>query len=268
MGLAQSTARTSLVRSMALAFATATSLLVATTSASSATGSAARFHGNLASRKAILDVRSAACAPNLANDLARVGAATQLITVESTSFPTTEATLVAWHRIGRCWIRRFGPWSTRLGFAGFSNHKTEGDGTTPAGMFRIDDVMYGNAPNPGVHFSYHRIACGDWWDEDPNSPSYNRFVHLKCGVAPPFRGDSEALWRETSAYPIFAVVDYNTSPVIAGRGSAIFVHADVGGPTNGCVGLLLPELVELLRWLEPTAQPTVVMGPRSEIEHF
>lgn len=215
-----------------------------------------------------LAVTRAKCAPNVANDLAHVGGAIQLLTVQSMSYSSTNAVLVAWRRDGHCWMRRFGPWLARIGYAGFSDHKTEGDGTTPTGEYRIGDVMYGNATNPGVHYAFHHIACGDWWDEDPASPLYNRFVHVTCGTPPPFGGDSEALWQETLAYPIFAVVEYNTSPVVPGRGSAIFIHADVGGPTAGCVSLPLRELDELLRWLEPIDRPIVAMGPRSEIERF
>jgi hypothetical protein len=27
---------------------------------------------------------------------------------------------------------------------------------------RIPATMYGNAANPGVSYSYHRLVCGDW----------------------------------------------------------------------------------------------------------
>jgi L,D-peptidoglycan transpeptidase YkuD (ErfK/YbiS/YcfS/YnhG family) len=76
------------------------------------------------------------------------------------------------------------------------------------------------------------------------------------------------LWQETTAYPSFAVIEYNTDPVVPGAGSAIFIHADVGGPTAGCVSLPLTELDQLLRWFSPTDAPLVVMGPESEIARF
>jgi L,D-peptidoglycan transpeptidase YkuD (ErfK/YbiS/YcfS/YnhG family) len=120
--------------------------------------------------------------------------------------------------------------------------------------------MYGVAANPGVRYRYHRLVCGDWWDEDPTTPEYNRFVHLACGARPAFGGGSEALWLETTAYPHFAVLDYNVDPVVPGRGSAIFLHADVGAATNGCVSLPLPELDALLRRLRPSSSPLVVIG--------
>lgn len=128
--------------------------------------------------------------------------------------------------------------------------------------------MYGNAPNPGVRYSYHQLQCGDWWDEDPTSPEYNTFQHVACETPPPFGGGSEALWTETQAYPSFAVIDYNADPVVAGAGSGIFIHADIGSPTAGCVSLPLGELDQLLGWLNPGASPLVVLGPSSEIARF
>jgi L,D-peptidoglycan transpeptidase YkuD (ErfK/YbiS/YcfS/YnhG family) len=121
------------------------------------------------------------------------------------------------------------------------------------GTFAIGPVVYGIDPDPGVRLRYHRFVCGDWWDEDPRSPSYNRFRHVACGTAPPFAGSSEALWRIRPAYRLFAFVRYNVAPAVPGRGSAIFLHTDTGHATNGCVSLPRPRLVALLRRLRPGA---------------
>jgi len=129
----------------------------------------------------------------------------------------------------------------------------EGDGTTPLGTFRLGPVLYGLAPDPGTAFRYHRLVCGDWWDEDPRSATYNRFRHVRCGARPPFRGASEALWRVTGAYRLFAVVEYNARPAVPGRGSGIFLHVDDGHATNGCISLPEQRLRLLLRRLRPGA---------------
>jgi len=128
--------------------------------------------------------------------------------------------------------------------------------------------MYGNGPNPGVHYAYRLLACGDWWDEDPNSPQYNTFQHVACGAQPLFGGGSEALWTVTTAYQSFAVIEYNAWPVRPFRGSAVFLHDDVGGPTNGCVSLASSSLTTLLRWLQPAASPLMVIGTDAEIRRF
>lgn len=208
------------------------------------------------------------CGSSLAGELASTGHSTQLVTVVAPTYTSTVATLEAWQRDGGCWDQTLGPWVARIGYAGFSNHHVEGDGTTPTGAYGIGPVMYGNAPNPGVKYPYRQLACGDWWDETPSSPEYNTFQEVPCGESPPFGGDSEALWTETTAYPSFAVVQYNTSPIVPGAGSAIFIHADVGAATDGCVSLPLDELDELLTWMDPASAPLVVMGPATEIEDF
>jgi L,D-peptidoglycan transpeptidase YkuD (ErfK/YbiS/YcfS/YnhG family) len=55
------------------------------------------------------------------------------------------------------------------------------------------------------------------------------------------------------------VIRYNADPVVPGRGSAIFLHGDVGGPTNGCVSLPAGELDFVLRWLDPARKPQIVI---------
>jgi L,D-peptidoglycan transpeptidase YkuD (ErfK/YbiS/YcfS/YnhG family) len=174
--------------------------------------------------------------------------APQRIEVVAPSARATTAQLSLW----QCGRRVAGPWVARVGRNGLSSRHREGDGTTPLGTFRLGPVVYGLDPSPGVHLAYHRLVCGDWWDEDAASPGYNSFRHVACGTRPPFGGDSEALWQETVAYREFAVVEYNAAPARPGRGSAIFLHDDVGGPTNGCISLPRPELLQVLRWLRPS----------------
>jgi L,D-peptidoglycan transpeptidase YkuD (ErfK/YbiS/YcfS/YnhG family) len=181
-----------------------------------------------------------------------VPAATQLVTVTPTG--TTRASVRLWRRGGECWSQAAGPWPARLGRNGVSAHHREGDGTTPVGTFAFGPVVYGTGADPSVRLAYHRLACGDWWDEDPRSPTYNTFQHVACGSVPRFRGASEPLWLQTRAYRWFAVIDYNADPAVPGRGSAIFVHVDTGRPTNGCVSLAAARLVDLLRWLRPGAR--------------
>ena len=182
----------------------------------------------------------------------------QLVTVQAAQGRTT-ATLRLWERRAGCWHRVAGPWRARLGRTGLTAQKREGDGATPTGTYRLGATVYGIAPDPGVRGRYHRLVCGDWWDEDPSSPSYNTFRHVACGVHPSFGGASEALWRIAPQYRYFAVIGYNDRPVVPGRGSAIFLHVAVG-PTAGCVSLPEAELVRLLRWLRPSAHPAIHIG--------
>jgi L,D-peptidoglycan transpeptidase YkuD (ErfK/YbiS/YcfS/YnhG family) len=173
---------------------------------------------------------------------------------------STVASVSLWSRSGSCARRVGGPWPAAIGRSGLSSHKLEGDGSTPVGTYAIGSVMYGVAADPGVSYRYHRLICGDWWDEAPSSPMYNRFVHVPCGSAPPFGGDSEALWEVVPQYDYFAVIDYNASPIVPGRGSAIFLHISTGVPTAGCVALPPSDLLETLRWLRPTDHPLITIA--------
>jgi L,D-peptidoglycan transpeptidase YkuD (ErfK/YbiS/YcfS/YnhG family) len=206
---------------------------------------------------------TAACPPNVANDLRPQPAGSQLITVEAASTKTTYATLRTWRRSGGCWVAAGGPYAARVGHNGIRKNRREGDGTTPVGTFRIGRVMYGNDPNPGVKFRYQRLRCGDWWNEDPSSPTYNTLQRLRCGQQPPFRVTGPGMWQERTAYSHLAVVEFNMRPVVAGRGSGIFLHAQTGGPTNGCISLRRADLVRVLRWLSPQAGPRIAIGTRA-----
>jgi cell wall-associated NlpC family hydrolase/L,D-peptidoglycan transpeptidase YkuD (ErfK/YbiS/YcfS/YnhG family) len=207
--------------------------------------------------------------------LAIPSSANQLIVVSS---PTDDpagylATLRVYQRAGPAspWRLVFGPWEAETGSGHLlsAGARREGDHATPIGVFGIGGTMYGNQTNPGgLHYDYHRLVCGDWWDEDPYSPQYNRFVHVPCGVTPAFASWSEPLWTETVAYPYFGVVQFNMNPTRGGAnglGSGIFLHSWVGGATEGCVALHEPQLLELLRWLRPSARPVIEIGTDAQV---
>ena len=203
------------------------------------------------------------CPSNAANDLRPQPTGTQLITVVSPAAQSTHATARVWRRSGACWIAAAGPYPARVGRNGVRANRREGDGTTPAGTFSIGRTMYGNESNPGVRFPYVRLRCGDWWVEDSRSPAYNTFQRLGCGRRPPFRTFTPDMSKERTAYPYLAVVEFNMRPIVPGRGSGIFLHAQTGGPTNGCISLRRSDLLTVLRWLRPAARPSISITTRS-----
>ena len=193
--------------------------------------------------------------------------ADQLIVVSSATDdpPGYLATLRGYQRANADspWRPVLGPWQAETGSGHLqpAGARREGDHATPIGVFGVGATMYGIEPNPGgLHYAYHRLTCGDWWDEDPFSPRYNRFVHVPCGLTPGFAAWSEPLWTETVAYPYFAVVRFNMNPIRGGTnalGSGIFLHSWVGGATEGCVALPKGELLDVLRWLKPSGHPVI-----------
>jgi|SRR5215208_4019654 len=210
------------------------------------------------------DERAAVCAPTLPNRL-ETGSATQLVTVIARTRHSTQATLRLWSKRDGCWKAAARRWTAWLGGNGTSPAKREGDRRTPTGIFGFLPTMYGVAASPGTHFRYRRLVCGDWWVEDPASPYYNRFRHVRCGATPPFRTTGEDMSRSPTAYRHLAVIDYNGHPVVPSRGSGIFLHVSRGRPTLGCVSLPPPQLVATLRWLRPRARPLIAIGTSADL---
>jgi L,D-peptidoglycan transpeptidase YkuD (ErfK/YbiS/YcfS/YnhG family) len=202
-----------------------------------------------------------ACSP-IANDVNGAAKSGQLITVIAPTIRSKRATLNFYVRRGGCFRLDAGPYSALVGLNGLSAHHIEGDDTTPLGLFGFQSTMYGVLPNPGVAYHYHRLVCGDWWDEQPTSPLYNHFVHVSCGTKPGFGGGSEALWQTIPSYDYFAVIAYNRHPIVPGRGSAIFLHVSNGQATAGCVSIPVADLLRVLRALRPNLHPLIDITTR------
>jgi L,D-peptidoglycan transpeptidase YkuD (ErfK/YbiS/YcfS/YnhG family) len=207
---------------------------------------------------AFLPAQPAGAAPTLTRNLAArlrtlPTATSQVVIVHAVNGATTYATLETFAKSDGFWRPVFAPMTARLGSWGFSPSHLEGQPSTPTGMYSFGSVMYGINANPGVHFAYHKLVSGDYWNELSGSAGYNTFQH---GADP--GGPSEALWTIKPAYNYFAVINYNV-PAVAGKGSGIFLHQQTGGPTAGCVSLGAADLLKVLRWLTPAATPRIVM---------
>lgn len=122
--------------------------------------------------------------------------------------------------------------------------KTEGDGGTPAGEWPVRRIWYraDRITLPPTALPVLAITPNDGWCDDPASLDYNRPVVL------PFSASHEALWREDDVYDIILELGYNDSPVVSGKGSAIFLHIARDGypPTDGCVAVSLADMLEII----------------------
>lgn len=131
-----------------------------------------------------------------------------------------------------------------FGQGGIRADKMEGDGATPVGMLPLRRVLYraDRTSPPRCAVPVEPLAPSDGWCDDPASPDYNRMIIL------PHPARHESLWRPDAVYDVIGVLGWNDSPVIAQRGSAIFLHVarEDMAPTEGCVALRLPDLLTLL----------------------
>ena len=142
-----------------------------------------------------------------------------------------------------------------LGRGGIKANKREGDGATPRGTFRLVRLWWraDRHPHPATLLPVRRIRADDGWCEDPADRRYNRPVKR----TPDSRADR--LSRSDDLYDFIVELDHNPRPRIAGRGSAVFIHAVRPGfaPTAGCIALRLPALRRLLANLGPRTRIVV-----------
>lgn len=131
-----------------------------------------------------------------------------------------------------------------LGRGGRSSHKQEGDGATPLGVLPLRRVLYraDRIRRPQCRLPMMPLAPHDGWCDDPADADYNRMIRV------PHPGRHEALWRADAVYDVIGVLGWNDDPVVRDRGSAIFLHVARPdyAPTEGCVALALPDLLEAL----------------------
>jgi L,D-peptidoglycan transpeptidase YkuD (ErfK/YbiS/YcfS/YnhG family) len=131
-----------------------------------------------------------------------------------------------------------------LGEKGVTGDKREGDLKTPVGSFALMECWYraDRMKAPKTSLPLRVIQKDDGWCDDVKSPQYNQHVKL------PFAASHEELWREDEKYDLIVTLNYNVKPLIPGKGSAIFFHVAPEGypPTQGCVGLLKADLLEVL----------------------
>lgn len=157
----------------------------------------------------------------------------------------------------RGWLTA-GAWSApvALGRGGIRANKREGDGGTPKGTFRPRQLWWRDDrhPRPRTFLPVRAIRPEDAWCEDPSSRHYNQPVRLDRE-----RG-GDRLQRDDRLYDFIVEIDHNSSPRIAGRGSAVFLHLarEDFSPTAGCVSMTKSAMLQLLQRLGPETK--IVIG--------
>jgi len=135
-----------------------------------------------------------------------------------------------------------------LGRTGISAAKHEGDGATPIGAFPLRRLLYraDRLAQPVTKLPLSVIARDDGWCDDAKDPAYNEQIKL------PYGPSHEELWREDQLYDLIVIIGYNDQPVVAGAGSAIFLHirSPDGGPTAGCVAVARDHLLDVLKQVD------------------
>ena len=131
-----------------------------------------------------------------------------------------------------------------LGKAGIKRKGMEGDNVTPKGIFKIIKIYYRSDKIKNITTSIRKIKIKKnmGWCDDPESFHYNKQIKL------PSKFSHEKLYRKDNLYDLFLVLNYNTSPIIKNKGSAIFLHIakDSYKKTKGCIALKRADLIQLV----------------------
>jgi len=148
--------------------------------------------------------------------------------------------------------------TAHVGQQGITTHPHENYPATPAGSFTLTQA-FGALPNPGAALPYFVTSGDDWWVSQ-EGVDYN--THQVCSGGCSFTTGSPntQLVSVKPEYDYAVVIDYNRFPAVPEAGSAFFLHVTTGVPTNGCVSVGLTDLIHLLRWLNPTSHPRILIG--------
>ena len=92
------------------------------------------------------------------------------------------------------------------------------------------------------------------WCNDSKSKNYNKLIKL------PSNNSYEKLYRKENIYDIILVLNYNMSPVIKNKGSAIFIHISRKNykKTEGGVAVKKRDLIEIVKKLQKNTKVKIV----------
>ncbi len=182
----------------------------------------------------------------------------QLLVVFNQPTDGYAAILVAMEKTGNQWKVKYAPMLAGIGSKGFATigNKLEGDGKTPSGLFLLGQLFcYEKKVNTQLPFI--QTTKDDKWIDDTESKDYNKYV----------RGNTDAksfekLLLRGNAYKYCMAIEYNTHPVVKGKGSAIFLHlADkIPSSTAGCVAITEKNMELIISWLQLKQKPSILMG--------
>lgn len=194
-----------------------------------------------------------ACAVNIFNGIPL--STKQLIVVKS--YSKTFAKVYLYQKNNSKWeLVNQKPINAVVGKNGVVNpsYKMEGDKKTPKGLYYLGTLF--GVKELSFNYPYKLLDSEDKFIDDPKSPEYNTWVS----------GDTtaqsyEVMLRHDGIYDLGIVINYNMSPIVSGRGSAIFMHIWYGSdiPTIGCVAMSKKDLVQISNWINIKSKPMILI---------
>lgn len=208
-----------------------------------------------------------------------LGNARQLLVVSTASWTATTGSLQRYdRRADGSWNRVDLPIPVVIGRSGLGwgfglqsdsrpgPAKREGDGRSPAGAFTIGAAFGYDSDKPDwLKLPYFPLTAATECVDDANSKYYNSVVD-RVPTQPAGWNSSEKM-RQIPEYRWGIMVNQNAHRT-PGGGSCIFIHIWDGpsSTTAGCTAMQQSDLEEVLRWLDASAKPVLIVLPVSEYE--
>ncbi|MYL53976.1 L,D-transpeptidase family protein [Pontibacillus yanchengensis] len=166
-----------------------------------------------------------------------------------------KATLTAYEKEADVWVQAMPTMEAVIGKRGIPKER-EGDQRTPIGTFPLGTAFGWGKEPASLRIPFRAVGKEDYWVDDVTSEDYNQWVQ--------FQGDPTTKWAsfERMTNPLYkygVVIEYNTNPIVKGKGSAIFLHVKEPDTryTQGCVAVLEKNLEKLLQWLDASKYPVI-----------
>jgi D-alanyl-D-alanine dipeptidase len=204
----------------------------------------------------------------------------QMVVVTTSNWMATEGVLRRFERTERGWQQVGSSNLVVVGRAGLgwgrgmtnpppssAPQKKEGDGRSPAGIFRLTYAFGYAAPDQVREIKMPYVQCTGTVEcvDDTNSSYYN-IIKDRNAVAKVDWKSAEKMRMSDDEYQLGVFIAHNTFPAEPGAGSCVFMHIwkAPGHPTSGCTAMRIGDLERLLGWLDPRSNPVLVQLPREE----
>lgn len=177
----------------------------------------------------------------------------QLITVDSDG---AYAKISFFEKTNRGWTKAKSLDSVNgyVGTQGVSANASEYASYTPEGLYSIG-TGFGICDDPGTKLDYFKVTENSFWVDDVNSKFYNQHVEGKNNAD---WNSAEHLIDCKPEYNYAALIEYNTNPIVQGKGSAFFLHVGYS-PTAGCVAIDESTMISVLKWLDKKQSPHILI---------
>ncbi|GAU68702.1 lipoprotein [Streptomyces sp. NBRC 110611] len=174
--------------------------------------------------------------------------ARQVLVVTGQDMDSFQSRVVLYTRKDGSHAWEAGPtWSAHNAAHGWTDDHHYGDLRSPIGVYTLTDAGGRLSAPDGTKLPYDRndrfVADGTGVEGEPLAGAFDYVIAINYN-------------REEGTSPLDP-----QRPLGDAKGGGVWLHVDHDGPTQGCVSLKPKAMRELLRTLDPSLHPVVVMGP-------